>query len=49
MGSWISRAWVAATSSLVPGAALLLMTRISSMKPVAANSSMERRMESRSL
>jgi hypothetical protein len=40
---------VAATSSLVPDAALLLMTMISSTTPVAQNSSMLRRMESFSL
>jgi hypothetical protein len=44
-----SRARVAETSSLVPAAALLLTTMISSIRPEASNSSMARRMESRSL
>ena len=39
----------AATSSEVPGAALLLMTRISSTTPVAAKSRIAARIESRSL
>jgi hypothetical protein len=37
---------VAATSSLVPGAALLLTTMISSTTPLARNSSMLWRIES---
>jgi hypothetical protein len=48
-GSLTSRARVVATSSLVPAAALLLMTMISSIRPVASNSSMAARMASRSL
>jgi hypothetical protein len=40
---------VPATSSLVPGAALLLTTMISSTTPLARNSPMLRRIESFSL
>jgi hypothetical protein len=39
VGSWTSRAFVLATSSLVPRAALLLTTMISSMTPDSKNSS----------
>ncbi len=48
LGSNTSRAGVAATSSLVPGSALLLTTRTSSTTPVSRKPSITERIEYRS-